>query len=306
MGALCKCGTGLGNTGTPSGCYVPMTIPKGIFMVQTYDSTGAKNKILASEEVDDAYILDKINETDTSKRWYPIQSILNFASERADPITETFPNGEQAFIKDGVKPVTFEVLKGGAVLKSKIDKARCVSTSFFLLNEGRIYGMDLTDEGLELHPIRISANSLSTKLIQATDTTVEKLQVSFQYDQREYDGNLRYIETEQDADLLSYIGLLDIKSAITNKTTTGFKAKLYNEYGSLNEPLVDKGLVAADFALYNVTDSAAVVITSATESPDGTYTFVFTAQTSGDTLRLTPTSQGKDYSAVIANTILVP
>ena len=47
-----------------------------------------------------------------------------------------------------------------------------------------------------------------------------------------------------------------------------------------------KGAVLADFDLYNDTATASVVITSVTESPDGTYTFVIPAQTSADSMTL--------------------
>jgi len=75
-------------------------------------------------------------------------------------------------------------------------------------------------------------------------------------------------------------------SQVGTGTTTGFSAKLTLDYGNAKTKLPISGLVAGDFVLYNVTDSAAVTISTCTESPDGTYAFTFTGQTNTDILRL--------------------
>ncbi|WP_196302365.1 hypothetical protein, partial [Streptococcus pneumoniae] len=72
-----------------------------------------------------------------------------------------------------------------------------------------------------------------------------------------------------------------------------------------NNKNVLSGLVAGDFALYNVTDSAAVTVGSVAESPDGTYLITFAAQTANDVLRITPTKAGYDFSAVVALTTVL-
>jgi hypothetical protein len=64
--------------------------------------------------------------------------------------------------------------------------------------------------------------------------------------------------------------------------------------------------VAGDFALYNVDDSLAVTILTSTESPAGSYTITYAAQGSGEDLRLTPTKNGYDFSAVVTNLISIP
>jgi len=145
-----------------------------------------------------------------------------------------------------------------------------------------------------------------SKYVEATDTTVEKLNISFDWLLSEEDGNLRFIVPT--ADLFSSNGLLDIAATMTNISTTGFKAKLFTKegYGDISKKYPMTGLLLADFVLYNVTDSAAVTITSVTEDPEGTYTFAFTAQTSADVLRLTPSLDGYDFTSVVATTVTIP
>ncbi len=304
MAEICSCETVMGNTGLPS-CYKALTLASGIFMTPTYANDGTKNVIDTTDTIDDAYILAAINNADQSKRWFPLQKLNAVTSERAEPTFDTRSDGGQAFVKDGIRSFSFEVWEGGARFKKMLDKGRCREFSFFIINEGRIIGLDLTDEQLELAPIRIAKDSLVVNYLFATDTTVEKVSVSFQFDQRENDGNLSYVEVEDDADLTGYRGLLDIHSTVPLNTLTTVTVNLFNKYGAANNKNVLSGLVAGDFALYNVTDSLAVTVVSSAESPDGTYLITFAAQTANDVLRITPTKAGYDFTAVIALTTVL-
>lgn len=304
MAEICSCETVMGNTGLPS-CYKALTLASGIFMTPTYANDGTKNVITTSVSVDDAFITAKINNADQSKRWFPLQKLNAVTSERAEPTFDTRSDGGNAFVKQGIRSFSFEIWEGGARFKKQLDKGRCREFSFFIINEGRIIGLDLTDEQLELAPIRIAKDSLVVNYLFATDTTVEKVSVSFQFDQRENDGNLSYVEVADDADLTGYRGLLDIHSEIVQNTLTTVTVKLFNKYGAANNKNVLTGLVAGDFALYNVTDSAAVTVNSSVESPEGSYLLTFSAQTANDVLRITPTKAGYDFSAVIALTTVL-
>lgn len=305
MAILCKCDGGLGNTGRPGGCDKPLTVPKGLFLVQTYDATGAKNFVDPSVVVDDAFITAKINQTDASKRWYPLNGIENFASDRGEAAYETAPSGRKAFVKNGERDFSFELWDGGAVLMGKIDLGRCKEFSIFILTGGRITGMDLDGDGTKLYPIRVAKNSLATKYVYATDTTKEKVTVAFQYATAEEDGNMRFLQTT--ADVLGYTGLVDIQAAYSNITTTGFKAQLFHDFDALNDKGVLTGLVAGDFALFNTTTSTAVTITSvAYDVTAKKYTFVFAAQAVGSKLRLTPTKAGYDTGSVVTNLVTIP
>lgn len=304
MAEICSCETVMGNTGLPS-CYSPLKHASGIFMTPTYANDGTKNVIDTTDTIDDAYILAAINNADQSKRWFPLQKLNAVASERADPTFDTRSDGGQALVKEGIRNFSFEIWEGGARFKKQLDKGRCREFSFFIINEGRIIGLDLTDEQLELAPIRIAKDSLVVKYLFATDTTVEKVSVAFQFDQRENDGSLSYVEVADDADLTGYRGLLDIYSEIVQNTLTTVTVKLFNKYGAANNKNVLTGLVAGDFALYNTTDSAAVTVSSCVESPEGSYLLTFTAQTANDVLRITPTKSGYDFTAVIALTTIL-
>jgi hypothetical protein len=130
--------------------------------------------------------------------------------------------------------------------------------------------------------------------------------VYFQWGITVKDSLLRvYPSSLTTADMLAARGLYDVYSDISDESTTGFTAALRTIYtdGDKYRPT---GLVAGDFALRNMTDDLAVVITTATEVSPGVYEFVFAAQGSGEEIRLTPTKNGYDFAPVVANLVEVP
>lgn len=305
--AGCSCSAGLGNTGTPT-CFPIATVAKKLILVPTYDSTGALNSIDVTDTLDAAYLTARINDVDASKRWFPLAGTMeNVTSERADSITESAPSGKIAFIKKGVRSFSGEMWSQSPQYVGKLEEARCVDVSAYVIDgDGNIMGTSSKGSDL-IYPIKIDKNSLDARLINATDTTVQKVQLTFNWDDTVKDEDI-FMLTDADYtfDALAAKGLLDICVDYSSITTTGFVASLYTIYGSKKTPAVDAGLVIGDFALYNNTSAASVTITSVTESPNGTYTFVIPAQTSADVMVLTPSKDGRDYSDVVATTILVP
>ena len=304
--ALCKCDNlGLGNTGLPN-CQPLMGVDTLPILVPTYDSTGVKNTVPSGTVVDQAYIDAQINHADASKRWYPLVKIENATSERADAITETSAGGTNARIKSGIRTESFEIWKQSPTLISKLEEAQCTDFSIFVVDsEGSLVGMCLDASG-DLFPVRIDKNTLDVKYVKATDTTVAKLVLSYQWLEVEKDSNLSMIASDEiTGDLLSAKGLLDINVVYSAQSLTGFVATLSTEYGSKSNKVKDSGLLLADFSLFNVTQASSVTITSVTEV-SGVYTFVIPAQTSADVLTLTPTKAGRDYTNVVATDIVIP
>ena len=303
----CACNESLGNTGEP-GCQPIFKVTKKLILVNTFDSTGAENSLTVSGGLTQNALDALINQADPTKRWYPLPLLENVTGERSATSYETAPSGRKAFVKQGTRSFSAEIWEESSVYKNQLDAIRCNDVSIFMVDViGNLRGTIHNNENAKLYPIKIDNNSFDAVLMFGSDTVNEKLVISFDFDQTEDDSDLRLIaNADMEASLINASGLIDIQSTISSITTTGFVAKLKQKFGSLANLVVDSGLVVGDFALYNVTDSANVTITSATESPKGTYTFVYSAQTSGDVLRLTPSMEGRDYKNVISNTILTP
>lgn len=306
----CRCDAGLGNTGTPN-CSPLFSVMKKLILVPTYDSTGARNYIDTTVTLNEAYVTALINQSDSSKRWFPLPYIENVVSERAESSFEEAGSGRKSFIKQGTRTINGEIWGKEAqpVLAGKIKNSRCVDVSAFVIDlDGNIIGIgDITDTS-KLYPIQLDAQSIDAVLDFATDSTTQKIKMTLAWDDSEKDEELYMLEDTVDFtfDALNVDGLLDIYVTYSGESTTGFVADLYSAYGSIKNPIVDSGLVIGDFSLYNNTSAASVTITSVTETPDGTYTFVIPVQTSADVLVLTPSKDGRDYTKVIETTITIP
>ncbi len=302
--AACKCNVGLSNTGTA--CTPVMSVTDKIILVPYYNNDGEVNSIDLTDTLDAAYFTALVNQADASKRWFPLPSLKNVADERAENVVESFDDGSSVFITDGNRSFTGLLIKGSVQLLKKINAARCVEVGIFVIDrQGNLIGSILADGTLA--PIKLDKDSISALLVKTTDTTVQKIQLKFNFSQDESDENLRMVTAdEMSYDVRLLKGLLDITVTYSSITTTGFVATLKTEYGTVITPVLDKGLDLADFALYNDTDSAAVTPSSVTEDPEGVYTFVMPAQGTTEVLFLTPTKAGRDYSAVVVSPITIP
>ena len=300
MAVICSCDTGGGNTGVPS-CFAIFDVTKRLIFVEYFKEDGTINGIdvendLNSGVLDQAFLDGKLQNLDGNLRWYPTPELKNITDERADDINEEFEDTSQVFIQEGAR--TFNGLYVGADPEwiKKMKSWRCLEKGVFYVDKsGNLIGAEKVD-GI-LYPVLLEKESLSIKLVKGTDTTKQKAQVIFQINQLEDDGDLKMISAaEITADLLGSTGLLDVQAEISGApnapTTTTFQATMKTCYGTAVNPILAEGLEAADFDVFNETGSAAVTLTSVTETSPGVYDFLYPAQTAGDVLRVSNKTTG--------------
>jgi hypothetical protein len=102
-------------------------------------------------------------------------------------------------------------------------------------------------------------------------------------------------------------GLIDVTLTLVDVVSaTEFIVDTEMNYGPANNPLPFKGGIAANFALYNVTDSA-VITKTVVESPTvrGRYTFTVPAVTASDavTADLFKAATGNNMNGYESNTL---
>ena len=295
----CTCPITLGNTGRP-GCVALLDITKYAFLMNLINSDGVRNGIEVGDEVNNAYITAKINEPDPTKRWYPTLKLSGVTDERPEPTTEDIDG--IAYIT-GESPRRFTAMcpQASQVYMSKLKSGQCGQLAIFNVDDSnRLTGSVSYDEtGLieMFYPHIIEEGTFYVGLTKPTVGAVQKVTISFNYSMLEKDENIDVYQTTANiATLASKGGLIDVQAEISAKNATSFKALLTNQYGTANNPSLVKGLVLADFALQNLTTGLPVVLTGAGETTDGLYTFVFAAQTLGNTLRLTDTKDGLELN----------
>ena len=313
----CSCNESLSNTGQTN-CQPLFKVAKKLIFVPTYDGTGALNKLAVGTLFTPSLLTAKLNHATKASRWYPSPDLENVGGDRAESVFDTAPSGKKSFVKKGVRTMSFEIWDEGTEYLYQLEALRCTDVSVYVVdNEGNIRGTVPSTEDGFLYPIKIDKASFDAKPIFATDTTVEKIMVNFDWEQSESDAQLRMITaTDMTADLLNAEGLLDISIEYSTITQTSVIFTLQERFGSRKTRNKLTGLLISDFydavggtasRLYNVTDSLAVTISTFAESTSspGTYTLTFASQTVSDVIRVTPNKNGFDFTDTIADTFVI-
>lgn len=273
----CTCIIGYGNTGVPN-CQVIIDVTKQTVLTPYFKSDGSINGIdlSAITELTQAFIDGKLQAIDPNERWYPTPEMKNITDERAEDIVESFDDGTSVKIQDGARTFVGLIVGQAPELKGKLDEWACETMGYYAIDKsGNLVG-DNSRAGF-LDPIKVQNKSLSTIFVKTTDTTTQKIQLSFIIDQLMNDANISMINSADITGVLSGIGgLIDCTGVdATAITTTGFTAKMATGYGTALNPTLALGLAVDDFGYRNLTSPSGIEdFTSVTET-EGTYAFVY-------------------------------
>ena len=275
----CNCDAGLANTGRP-GCVPLQSVTSKLIMVPLMANDGTLNGIDLTTTLPTWSSL--INQLDASKRWFPLPAFENVEMPKADSQFEEANSGRMAFLRQGKRSFTGELWGDDSTptMLGKLNAGRCVQFGVYIVDvNGALIGSKV---GNYLYPIPVDEQSFDPKWMVATDSTVQKIMVGFDFD-RLFDDSTMYMITATEAGINfnSLSGLIDINviNDVITTTTLTFDAVL--DYGTALNPIKAQGLVSGDFTLTNTTTTLAVSVTAVENTP-GNYTLTYTAQTNGD------------------------
>ena len=303
MSLGCNCGMGLSNTGLPA-CVPIQSVTSTLIMVPLKSSAGVDNAIDLSVAVPTWATL--VNQADESLRWFPLPQFENVELPKADSQFEEANSGRKAFLRQGVRSFSGELWADDSspTLLSKLQNNRCVEFGVYIIDvNGNLVGSKVGDK---LFPIAVDNPSFDPKYMFATDSTISKIMVGFDF-YRLFDEGTMYMITPEEAgvNFNDLSGLIDVNFAdFTEVANTSVTFNAEFDYGTAYNPIKLKGLVLADFALYNNTNSSAEVITSAPENLplEGNYTCNFVFVT-GESYTLSISKDGyygkKTFTAIV-------
>lgn len=284
---FCKCSATLNNTGAPGTQRIVRDGAKLIAVLLKADD-GTANVILDSETINQDFVDGKINEVDPTKRWYPIGEFKSVEDVRADAATESFTDGSSGITQQGVRAFLGWLLDFAPKYIENLKAFGCNKFGLFIIDEcGNLQG-SISIDGTQLKPFKVNELSWNPTFIKKSSAAVSKVQLGFEFSQLEADSNIRVLnDNEITADLLGAEGLLELKGVVTSPSTTGFVVALTVDYDRDFDPVKVLAWIITDYILFNTSTNLPIVITSVTEAPEGTYTFVIPTQSSTDVLRLT-------------------
>jgi len=291
MALGCNCNSGLSNTGRPN-CVPLQSVTSKLIMVPLKANDGSLNFIdLASPlPVWD----DLINQSNPSMRWFPLPNFENVELPKADSQFEEANSGRMVFLRQGKRSFSGELWAEDSTptLLGKLQNNRCVDFGVYIVDvNGNLVGSKVNGG---LYPIPVDNPSFNPTFVFATDSTTQKIMVTFDFD-RLFDESTMYMITPTEAGINfnDLSGLVDVNLVITSSSTTDITFDAQLDYGTALNPILFMGATASDFQLYNNATSSIVTI-SLVENFDGNYTATFIAQTSGDLLTLSVTKNGFD------------
>ena len=295
----CDCNAGLSNTGRP-GCVPIWSVTSSLIIVPLYANDGTRNGIDLTASV--PVWSDLVNENDASKRWFPLPAFENVELPKADSQFEEAPSGRMAFLRQGKRSFSGELWQEDSTptFLGKLEKSRCVDFGVYVVDvNGNLIG---SKEGGYLYPIPVDNASWNPTFMFATDSTVQKIMLGFDFD-RLFNDSTMYMITVDEAsqDFTALNGLIDVNLANAAATTTEVTFDAQLDYGTAYNPILFTGATAGDF----VVTVAGVVDAGITlsEGPDGSYTLTFSAPaSSSDEVKVEVDKTGFDGEV----TVVVP
>jgi hypothetical protein len=272
----CDCNAGLSNTGRPN-CVPVHGVTSSLILVPLFANDGTRNGIDLSASLPSFSGL--VNESDASQRWFPLPAFENVELPKADSLFEESNSGRMAFLRQGKRSFSGELWAEDSTptFLGKLQKSRCVDFGIYIVDvNGNLIG---AKESGYLYPIPVDNSSWDPRFMFATDSTVQKIMLGFDFD-RLFDESLMYMITVAEAglDFTTLEGLKDVNvlNAVGSEGSDTIVYELKLDYGTALNPIIVQGLLAADFIYQNETTVATLTPLSVVEGPNGTYTATFT------------------------------
>lgn len=319
MSVICKCGTGLGNTGLPT-CSPTGKVIKKVVFVQMVSSAGTLYSIdPAGTITKSGFLTPALNNADLSLRLFPTPEIKEIVLAKEDPVFKKYKDGSSFFVREGVRTFVGVIPDCPPLYKAKLESVRCNSlTGVYLVDiENNWIGLTNETDG-KLYPFPINTQAMVGKVMFGDDDDVSNMVVNFEFPPSVRDADIRMISgsTFTDWQLGDVNGLIDVNAVVSSITTAGFTLTLTTPSPDLGNAIPVQGVLAANFLgyvsnttskLYNFSDTADMTVT-VTEGNPGVYAVSFPAETSADVLQIKLSKTGFDMSGVnpTNNPIVIP
>jgi hypothetical protein len=269
-------------------------VVNNLIEVPLFDNNGVRNGIDLTAPVPNWNAV-YVNAADASQRWFPIPAFENVELPKADSQFEEANSGRMAFLRQGKRSFAGELWADDSTptFLGKLQTARCVDFGVYIVDvNGNLIG---SKEGNMLYPIPVDNASWDPRFMFATDSTVQKIMLGFDFE-RNFDESTMYMITAAEGliDFSTLKGLVDVNLTIASATATTIDLSAATDYGTAYTPIVYQGATnTTDWSVFNDTTLAAITVTAVTEGPAGTYQLSLGAGvTSGDDLTISVAKLG--------------
>ena len=283
MTQICECNVGLANLGTPS-CTKTIGRPYKIVFTELKNELGVLNSIASGVAIDQAYIDAAVQNVEPKQRWFASSDVKNFLSVKEDTTFYDYDDGTRVELREGRRSFTGMFEFADNVFLGLLNKVKCANSGFYVITEtGNILGYSKGDGDTYPIPVDVFVNTLNFQSGDAVQNVSFVLDIPLTVG----DSMLSVIYGAE-GDLVGIDGLVQLAGTVGTPTATGYPVVLAGagQYGFTD---AYEGAVVGDFSAVDATGTS-VTITSVTETPAGTYTFVFAGVATSDVITVSATA----------------
>lgn len=286
----CGCANGQQNTGIDGQQLFGTTVAKYIFYDVADDGTRNGLDLNATDLGQE--LLDRINHTDDSKRFYPVYELKNVVPEKTDPTTWTGDDGFEVKLLEGIKSQNHLVVGASPQFYSKV-RSMCGAMSEILVDDcGNLQGVKESKTGTTLYGRRINNLSYNADFMNKTNSDPSQIMMTYQYKRIDGDQKLWLVPADEfgSFDPLDLLGMLDVNITPTALTNSTIQVDCTFDYGTALALNPWIGAQASDFTVVNITSGSNPVVDSIAADPvvEGRYVITITVPlpTASDDLRV--------------------
>jgi hypothetical protein len=292
---ICSCGNpSMPNLGRPD-CVIEMKALAFPIIVPRYKADGTTRNTLDLTSPTLGADIQALIQTSTAllSRIYPFPRCENITFERTDTIYETAPSTRKYKIQGvgGVRTFKFETWGKDAVhqILRELKKIGCSDVDFFLADVGgALWGIKDNELDTVMRGYEMATETYDAFKEYATDTTTQKVMISWDLNNAECEENSYAITSEElgysATSLRGNISGMQIVTPLTNTTLT---SEVVDGFGSASVRDHIVGLLQTNFTVENTDVPAGDIVSGVIENPDGTYTISTSAQSVGENHKVT-------------------
>jgi len=280
MNAICSCeNPSMPNLGRPN-CVIEMKALAFPIIVPRYKADGVTRNVINLASPTLGQDIRDLIATSTAllERIYPFPRCENISFERTDTVYETAPSTRKykIFGVGGVRTFRFETWGKDAVhqILRELKKVGCTDVDFYLVDvAGSLWGIKDNPTDMIMRGYEMATETFDAFKDYATDTTTQKLMISWDLDNRECEENSYAITSEElGYSATSLRGNVSATIQLTELDATHAQFYVTTGFGSAANPDGVVGLQDANFVL-TANGNPVALVGSVVETSDGVYSF---------------------------------
>jgi len=270
----CRCNIGLANTGRPN-CIPIQSVASRLIITEL----GNNLDLTPAGDIPDN--IDALFTNPARERWFPLPRFENVEIPKADSKYEEAPSGRKVFLRQGKRSFMGELWEGDShphYLK-QLQDMRCTKFGAYIIDvNNNLIGLRVGDSPF-LQPIPLDNASWDPQMVFPTDTSTQKIRLSFDFDLNVDEGDLFMLSFEEIGyDFGTQNGLIDVTIANTGDLVDDQTAilKISSAFITTVAETPIEGLNGSILCTVNGTSVSASTVT---ETAPGEYTLTYAPAT---------------------------